>query len=133
MVRVMPRVILLVVVALLALVVGCPKAGTDPAATTATAAPSPSWWMSLKDGKLHRGIDEAPIGLYAAGTMEGERFLPGGDIEGQGPIGESGNEGWLDLATGKFIAKGEPQPPPPFIEGAMTPSGFSPKSRKVTY
>ena len=114
------------------LLVACPKAGAD-AATTATAAPSPTWWMSLKDGKLHRGLDEAPIGLYAAGDVEAERFVPGGDIEGQGPIGAEGTAGWLDLATGKFIAHSEPQPPPPYLEGAMTPSGFSPKSRKVVY
>jgi hypothetical protein len=115
---------------------GCPKAGTD-SATTATAAPSPPWWMSLKDGRLHRGLDEAPIGLYAAGDVEKtgdiERFVPGGDIEGQGPIGAPGTEGWLDLATGKFITSTEPKPPPPFVEGTMTPSGFSPKTRKISY
>ena len=112
---------------------GCPKAGSDPAATTATAAPSPVWWMSMKDGKLHRGLDEAPIGLYAAGDMEGERFVPGGDIEGQGPVASDGTEGWLDLATGRFIAKGEPQPLTPYVPGAMTPSGFSPSTRKIAY
>lgn len=87
----------------------------------------------MKDGKLHRGLDEAPIGLYAAGDMEGERFVPGGDIEGQGPLGSNGSDGWLDLATGRFISKGEPQPIAPYIEGAMTPSGFSPRSRKIAY
>ena len=112
---------------------GCPKAGTDPSATTATAAPSPAWWMSMKDGKLHRGLDEAPIGLYAAGDMAGERFVPGGDIEGQGPVGADGAAGWLDLATGRFITSAEPQPPAPYVEGAMTPSGFSPRSRRVAY
>lgn len=117
----------------LASTLACPTAGTDPAATTATAAPSPAWWMSVKDGKLHRGLDEAPIGLYAAGDMEGERFVPGGDIEGQGPVGSSGTAGWLDLATGRFVPKTEAPPPPPSLEGAMTPSGFSPKSRKVAY
>src|SRR5690349_3536124 len=39
---------------LVAVVSGCPKAGVDKS-TTATAAPSPPYWMSLKDGKLHRG------------------------------------------------------------------------------
>ena len=134
--------LLLALVALATLVAGalgagCPKAGTD-AATTATAAPSPPWWMSLKDGKLHRGLDEAPIGLYAAGDVEegpdgAERFVPGGDIEGQGPVGAEGTRGWLDLATGRFVAATEPKPPPPYVEGAMTPSGFSPSTRKVTY
>lgn len=129
----LPRALASAAALLVVLVAACPKAGTDPQAATATAAPSPVWWMSLKDGKLHRGLDEAPIGLYAAGDMEGERFVPGGDIEGSGPLGAAGTEGWLDLATGKFIAKTEPAPPPPYIEGAMTPSGFSPKGRKVTY
>lgn len=121
------------VAALATTTLACPQAGTDPAATTATAAPSPAWWMSVKDGKLHRGLDEAPIGLYAAGDMEGERFVPGGDIEGQGPVNSSGTEGWLDLTTGRFVPKTEAQPPSPYLEGAMTPSGFSPKSRKVAY
>lgn len=124
------------ILSLVATTTACPKAGTD-AATTATAAPSPPWWMSLKDGRLHRGLDEAPIGLYAAGDVEkvadAERFVPGGDVEGQGPVGAPGTEGWLDLATGKFIASTEPKPPPPYVEGAMTPSGFSPKTRKISY
>jgi hypothetical protein len=126
-------ILLTLIVAGLALA-ACPKAGTDPAATTATAAPSPAWWLSFKDGKLHRGLDEAPIGLYAGGDMEGERFVPGGDIEGQGPVGSAtGAEGWLDLATGRFIAKGEPQPPPPYVEGTLTASGFQPRSRRIAY
>ena len=112
---------------------GCPRAGTDPAATTATAAPSPPVWMSLKDGKLHSGLEEAPIGLYVGGDKQDGAFAPGGDIEGDGPIGANGEEGWLDLKTGTFVKKSEPQPPPPYVEGAMTPSGFSPKSRKVVY
>jgi hypothetical protein len=112
---------------------GCPKAGTDPAATTATAAPSPPWWMSLKDGKLHRGLDEAPIGLYVAGDMEDDRFSPGGDVEGDGPIGAAGEEGWLDLRTGAFVKRGEPEPPPPVVDGHRTPAGFSPTSRRVRY
>jgi len=118
---------------------GCPRAGTDPQSTTATAAPSPPWWMSLKDGKLHRGLDEAPIGLYAAGDVSDEEggkqgvFVPGGEIEGDGPIGAPGTAGWLDLQTGRFVEKGQPQPPPPYVEGNMTPGGFSPRSRKVAY
>jgi hypothetical protein len=110
----------------------CPKAGTDKA-ETATAAPSPAWWMSLKDGKLHRGLDEAPIGLYAAGDMQGERFVPNGDVEGAGPVGEAGTAGWLDLATGKFVDENGPKPPPPYIAGHRTPSGFSPEGRHITY
>ena len=125
------------VLALVAVIVaaglGCPKAGTDPAATTATAAPSPAWWMSMKDGKLHRGLDEAPIGLYLAGDLAGDRFVPGGDIEGQGPVTTEGTAAWLDLATGHFINEGEPPPPPPYVEGSMTKNGFSPKSRSVSY
>lgn len=133
----MRALVSLCLVVTLGVLAACPKAGTD-AATTATAAPSPPWWMSLKDGKLHRGLDEAPIGLYAAGDVEKapdgtERFVPGGDIEGQGPIGAEGTKGWLDLATGKFIAGTEPKPPPPYIEGTMTPGGFSPASRKIAY
>jgi hypothetical protein len=125
------RMRLFIVVAALGLL-GCPKAGVDKA-ETATAAPSPPAWMSLKDGKVHRGLDEAPIGLYAAGDDEGGRFTPSGDVEGAGPIGESGTKGWLDLATGKFVPDTGPQPPPPFIDGTMTPSGFSPSSRKIHY
>lgn len=113
----------------------CPKAGTDKA-ETATAAPSPPFWMSVKDGKLHRGLDEAPLGLYAAGDVDPttpNRFIPSGDVEGSGPVGASGKKGWLDLATGQFIDESAPKPPPPFVAGAMTPAGFSPSSRAVHY
>jgi hypothetical protein len=111
---------------------GCPKAGTE-AATTATAAPSPNCWMSLMDGKLHRGLDEAPIGLYVGGDLEGEQFNPGGDVEGNGPIGQAGDAAVLELRTGHIVKATEPRPAPPLLEGALTPSGFSPRSRKVTY
>lgn len=115
-----------------ALLAACPKAGTE-SATTATAAPSPNWWMSLKDGQLHRGLDEAPIGLYVGGDMEGEQFAPGGNIEGNGPIGAAGEPVMLELRTGRLVKPPEPPPPPPYVEGTLTAVGFSPKTRKVTY
>src|SRR2546421_12439875 len=96
----------------LVVVAACPKAGVDKA-ETATAAPSPPWWMSLKDGKLHRGLDEAPIGLYAGGEKTGDRFAPTGDVEGAGPVGESGTKGWLDPAPRQFVHAAKPKPPPP--------------------
>lgn len=110
----------------------CPKAGTE-AATTATAAPSPNWWMSLKDGQLHRGLDEAPIGLYVGGDMEGGQFSPGGNIEGSGPLGAKGEPALMDLRSGRISKTSEPRPAPPFVEGTLTPAGFSPRSRTVTY
>ena len=111
---------------------GCPKAGAD-SPTTATAAPSPSWWMSIKDGELHHGLDEAPTGLYLGGDLEGEQFAPGGDIEGSGPIGAAGEKVVLELRTGRVVKAGEPRPAPPLVDGTLTTSGFSPKTRKVTY
>ncbi len=110
----------------------CPKAGAD-SPTTATAAPSPNWWLSVADGKLHRGLDEAPVGLYVGGDRDGERFAPGGDIEGSGRIGAAGEPAVLELATGRIVKASEARPPPPIVEGTLTPSGFSPKTRKVTY
>ncbi|MCC7107764.1 MAG: hypothetical protein IT382_00620 [Deltaproteobacteria bacterium] len=110
----------------------CPRAGTE-AATTATAAPSPNWWMSLKDGQLHRGLDEAPIGLYVGGDMEGEHFSPGGNIEGNGPFDAKGEPAVMDLRSGRVSKASEPRPAPPFVEGTLTPAGFSPRSRTVTY
>lgn len=117
-----------VVVALAA----CPKAGAD-SPTTATAAPSPNWWMSVADGQLHRGLDEAPQGLYVGGDREGERFAPGGDIEGSGQVGAAGEPAVLELATGRVVKAGEPRPAPPFVEGTLSPAGFSPTTRKVRY
>ncbi|MBI1945216.1 MAG: hypothetical protein HYS27_05945 [Deltaproteobacteria bacterium] len=123
--------LLLVLVALTALA-GCPKAGAD-SPTTATAAPSPNWWMSIADGKLHRGLDEAPVGLYVGGDQDGERFAPGGDIEGSGAVGAAGEPAVLELATGRVLKASEPRPPPPFVDGTLTAAGFSPKTRKVSY
>ncbi|MCC7075405.1 MAG: hypothetical protein IT383_29100 [Deltaproteobacteria bacterium] len=111
---------------------GCPKAGAD-APTTATAAPSPTWWMSLSDGKLHRGLDEAPVGLYLGGEHDGERFVPGGDIEGNGAIGAKGEPAVLELSSGRMVKGSEPRPAPPLVDGALTADGFSPSSRKVRY
>ena len=127
----LPAGLLLVLVGLSAQL-GCPRAGAD-SPTTATAAPSPSWWMSIKDGKLHRGLDEAPVGLYLGGDLEGEQFAPGGDIEGSGALGAAGEPVVLELRTGRVVKAGEPRPAPPLVDGALTPSGFSPKTRKVTY
>lgn len=124
--------ILLALLAVGAALGGCPKAGAD-APTTATAAPSPSWWMSVADGKLHRGLDEAPAGLYVGGEHDGARFVPGGDIEGSGAVGATGAPAVLELASGRVLAATEPRPAPPLVEGAITPGGFSPSSRKVTY
>jgi hypothetical protein len=109
----------------------CPRAGTDPQATTATAAPSPPHWMSVSDGKLHQGLDDAPIGLYVGGELEGGMFKPGGDVEGQGPVAQPGAPAYLQLSTGSIVVE---KPMPPYLEGTRATDGtFSPKSRKIIY
>jgi hypothetical protein len=106
----------------------------DPVPATATAAPSPPAWLSVKDGKIHSGLEDAPIGLYVAGDTEDGRFVPGGDVEGQGPSGDvEGEKGFLALSTGTFVA-GTTPPPPPWLAVTRAADGsYVAMSRRVTY
>jgi hypothetical protein len=74
-------------------------------------------------------------GLFVAGTRDGERFLPTGDVQGEGPLGEAGTSGWLELGPRQFQPDRTARPPfPPYLKGYLTPRGeFRPSSRTVRY
>lgn len=118
---------------------GC--AGGDATLAPAAASPRPvitdhqRGWFSLVDASVHLAFDDEPTGLYVSGVIEGGRFVPEGDVLGQGLIGAPGTPGWLDLLEGGFHARKDGhEPGRPYVEGTMTAEGlFSPASRQVAY
>ena len=127
------------IVALAALLAACAGGGAVPASRAAPARPvitdQQRGFLSLADGAVHLAGDGEPSGLYVAGVVEGGRFVPEGDVLGQGPIGAAGTPGWLDLLDGGFHPRQDDREPPhPCIEGTMSAEGsFSPASRQVMY
>ncbi|MHA2299175.1 MAG: hypothetical protein ACXADA_24360 [Candidatus Hodarchaeales archaeon] len=90
-------------------------------------------YLLLVDGSIHSESEEQPNGFFVRGFVEGDRFYPEGDIEGEGTL-TTGSTGWLELSTGTFHGMQTSRPPfPPYIEGIMTPEGFLPSSRKINY
>ncbi len=123
--------------ALVALAAACAHGPADrrPAATGPVVVDAQRGYFLLADGSVHFANEGDPAGLHVLGTIEGGRFIPEGDVLGDGPIGLDGSRGWLQLLDGSFYpmqAAGAPLTP--YIEGAMTPDGgFSPTSRRVVY
>jgi hypothetical protein len=74
-------------------------------------------------------------GLFVRGTEENGVFLPQGDVQGEGPLGEAGQPGWLELGPRQFQPDRTARPPfPPYLKGFLTPQGeFRPASRTVVY
>lgn len=89
-------------------------------------------FLELASGKV---VAVAPQGLHVRGAMEGGVFVPEGDVLGEGPLGEAGQPGWLELASGQFLPDFTARPPfPPYLKGYRTPQGeFRPSSRTVIY
>lgn len=121
-----------------AVLVGCPAA--RPRATTNQAqgvemAEIQPGFLSLADGRIVSTTDRPPAGVYVRGKIRDGRFSPEGDVEGEGPLGEAGQPGWMELLDGTFHGEQTGRPPfPPYVKGYMTPQGeFRPASRKVVY
>ena len=108
-------------------------------APTGTPAPavldSPRGYLWLADGTVHLASEGEPAGLFVAGSIEGGRFVPEGDVLGLGPLGATGTSGWLELLDGNFYTDGcGHEPLRPFVVGTMQTDGtFSPTSRQVIY
>lgn len=101
---------------------------------------TPTHWRRLSDGALLEGGRESADGLFVAGRVRGERFLPSGGVEGTGPFcvswwrrAERRTPGWMELRTGKFHADSSPRDPSsPYVRGCRQPDGrFLPESRNV--
>jgi len=77
-----------------------------------------------------------PEGLHVAGKVADSRYLPEGDVQGEGPIGAAGGSpGWVELFDQSYHGAQTSRPPfPPYIEGVLTnDQGFVPSSRTVRY
>jgi len=91
-------------------------------------------YMLLADGSIHSELEGQPKGLFVRGYFQDDKFVPEGNIEGEGTLGASGHPGWMELFTGIFFGMQTSRPPfPPYVEGYMTPEGFQPSSRQVVY
>jgi rhodanese-related sulfurtransferase len=101
----------------------------------------PTHWLRLADGKLFEGGRETASGLFVAGRVRGDRFLPMPGVEGEGEFCSSWHRratqrtrsGWLELRNGQFYADNSPRDPTrPYVRGCMGVDGrFRPESREV--
>lgn len=92
-------------------------------------------YLLLRDGSLHVD-DGAPIsGLYVRGVLRDGRLAASGNVEGDGPLGDAGQPGWLELADGSFHGDQTARVPfKPYLRGYRTPDGeFRPATRTVVY
>jgi len=91
-------------------------------------------FMFLADGSIHPELKELPKGFFVREYFQDDKFVPEGNIEGEGPLGASGHPGWMELYTGTFYGMQTSRPPfPPYVEGYMTSEGFQPSSKRVVY
>jgi hypothetical protein len=117
------------------LCVGCatssPLTGTPDAQTSSAT----NGYEQLADGSIHAQADGPQAGFFIRGAISGRKFLPEGDVQGEGEFGKSGQPGWLELRVGSFHPAQEARAPVrPYIEGHRASDGkFRPDSRKVTY
>ena len=55
-------------------------------------------YVLFNDCSIHPDSDGAPSGLYVRGRLEEGRFVPEGEVQGEGPVGAStGTPGWVEL------------------------------------
>jgi hypothetical protein len=114
-----------------------PPKGASPSPEDARQEPAPVDfdYLILATGKMHPASSGSPQGLYIKGKIENGQFIPEGDIQGDGPLGDVGSPGWMELRDGGFHGEQTSRPPfPPFVKGFMTKDGeFRPSTRTVTY
>ena len=94
-----------------------------------------SGYLAIAHGRIVPDSGQPPAGLFLRGTIRDGLFVPAGAIEGDGPFGEAGQPGWMELADGSFHGDQTGRPPfPPYVRGYLIKGGeFRPLSRKVTY
>jgi hypothetical protein len=70
--------------------------------------------------------------FYVLGHREGERFLPKGQVMGEGNLATEGTPGWFELSSGTFFRQQTAQAPvSPYVVGFMTSKGFVPSRREI--
>lgn len=73
-----------------------------------------------------------PSGFYVKGRIRNGQFAPESGILGEGDFAANGQNGWIELATGKFYPMHTAKTPmSPYVEGHMTDFGFVPSSREI--
>ena len=98
-------------------------------------------WRRVSDGQLFEGGREQATGLFVAGRLKGDRFVPAGGVEGMGEFcialerrsPRRPRTGWLELRDGRYFADSSPRDPArPYVRGCLDVEGrFLPESRQV--
>ncbi len=115
---------------LLVWVSGCAgRASAPPAAPAATEF----LCLLLADLSVHPCDQAAVAGLHVRGRLLDGRFSPESDVLGDGPLGEAGAPGWVELGERRFVGAQTGRPPfPPYLEGMIDAEGiFRPTSRAL--
>jgi hypothetical protein len=105
------------------------------------AAEKTNGYILLADGSIHFDSDGPPSGLFLRGNVPLTRKLkpdhidPVGDVRGDGPLGQGGAPGWMELTNGSFFGAQTARAPfKPYLNGYRDEAGkFSPSSRTVVY
>jgi len=115
------------------LALACASPSPQPRSGSSRAPSDRTAYRLLADGTLHTDSGKAPVGFFVSGRLDGNRFLPEGDIQGNGKLGTEGHPGWMELSDGSFHGDQTGRSPfPPYVKGFMGADGtFRPSSRSV--
>jgi len=89
----------------------------------------------LADGSIHSESDGPPTGFFVRGRIDAQRFIPQGEVQGEGKLATAGHPGWVELSDGAFYGdETAREPGRPYVRGYRTPAGrFVPSSKEVVY
>lgn len=92
-------------------------------------------YLLLTDGSVHTDAAAPSSGFHVTGDVEGQVFLPKGDVLGDGELATFGSPGWMELAGGVFQSDRVAREPfPPYVRGFRDDDGrFAPSTRTVQY
>ena len=78
-------------------------------------------YVLFNDCSIHPDSDGAPSGLYVRGRLEEGRFVPEGEVQGEGPVGAStGTPGWVELRDERFRPAMIARPTlPPYVDALL--------------
>jgi hypothetical protein len=89
----------------------------------------------LKNGAMCTTKDNFdPETLYVKGSMENGQFIVDvkNGVQGDGPLSQSGRQGWLEICSGEFFPDETGKAPvSPYVNGYMTNEGFIPSSKII--
>lgn len=89
-------------------------------------------FFTFKGAAISSAKKGVPSGFHVRGHVVDGKFVPEGQILGDGNLKAEGVPGWYEFSNAKFFpfhtAK---SPKSPYVHGTMTPQGFVPTSREI--